>query len=104
MQRIYREVEEPMLNATRDQFNQNPFAALANNSNTSEANRQAGTENTQPLPNPWGGSAGANGANAPNRAPAANANSNATMNRIISSMLAQQTGIHQSTKTEIGRN
>jgi ubiquilin len=45
-----------MLNATREQFNQNPFAALMNNNNagnTGTENRQAGTENTQPLPNPW---------------------------------------------------
>ena len=57
LQRIYRELEEPMLNATRDQFNQNPFAALmgnnTNTNNTGTENRQAGTENTQPLPNPW---------------------------------------------------
>jgi ubiquilin len=56
LQRIYRELEEPMLNATREQFNQNPFAALMNSNNTNNTgseNRQAGTENTQPLPNPW---------------------------------------------------
>ncbi|RNA39541.1 ubiquilin-1 isoform X1 [Brachionus plicatilis] len=52
LQRIYREIEEPMLNAT---MNQNPFAALQNNNlGTSTENRQAGQENTQPLPNPWG--------------------------------------------------
>jgi len=54
LQRIYRELEEPMLNATREQFTQNPFSALLNNSNSSNENRQAGTENTEPLPNPWG--------------------------------------------------
>lgn len=58
LERIYRELEEPMLNATRDQFSQNPFAALINNSQSTE-NRQAGTENTQPLPNPWGPRSGA---------------------------------------------
>lgn len=52
LQRIYRELEEPMLNAARDQFTPNPFSALLNN--TTPENRQAGTENTQPLPNPWG--------------------------------------------------
>ena len=36
MERIYRELEEPMLNATRDQFSQNPFAALINNSQSTE--------------------------------------------------------------------
>ena len=39
LQRIYREIEEPMLNATRDQFNPNPFAALRNN-NTQNENRK----------------------------------------------------------------
>ncbi|CAF0765197.1 unnamed protein product [Brachionus calyciflorus] len=53
LQRIYREVEEPMLNAA---MGQNPFASLINNnnSNATSQNRQAGQENTQPLPNPWG--------------------------------------------------
>lgn len=36
LERIYRELEEPMLNATRDQFSQNPFAALMNNNQASE--------------------------------------------------------------------
>jgi len=54
LQRIYREVEEPMFNAARDQLGQNPFSALGGNSNTSAESHQAGTENTQPLPNPWG--------------------------------------------------
>jgi ubiquilin len=55
LQRIYRELEEPMLNATREQFTSNPFSALLNNNNSgSNENRQAGTENTEPLPNPWG--------------------------------------------------
>lgn len=54
LQRIYRELEEPMMNATRDQFTQNPFSALLNNNTGSNENRQAGTENTEPLPNPWG--------------------------------------------------
>lgn len=47
LSRIYREVQEPMMNAT----SQNPFSALLNNNTTTE-NRT--TENTDPLPNPWG--------------------------------------------------
>ena len=39
LQRIYREMEEPMLNATREQFAPNPFAALINNNNPT-ANRE----------------------------------------------------------------
>lgn len=55
LQRIYRELEEPMMNATLG--SQNPFAALVEGGGTANSteNRQAGTENTQPLPNPWGG-------------------------------------------------
>ncbi len=42
------------MNAARETFARNPFAALLNNnSNESTVNRQAGTENTDPLPNPW---------------------------------------------------
>lgn len=40
LQRIYREMEEPMLNATREQFAPNPFAALINNNNNPTANRE----------------------------------------------------------------
>lgn len=56
LQRIYRELEEPMLNATREQFGANPFAALINNQQGSGGANltPSGTENTQPLPNPWG--------------------------------------------------
>ncbi len=41
------------MNAAREQFSRNPFAALLNQSNDSNINRQVGTENTEPLPNPW---------------------------------------------------
>uniref|UniRef100_A0A1B0GQS7 Ubiquilin-4 n=1 Tax=Phlebotomus papatasi TaxID=29031 RepID=A0A1B0GQS7_PHLPP len=56
LQRIYRDIQEPMLNATTEQFARNPFAGLVNNS--SGNNPQQGTENREPLPNPWGGSGG----------------------------------------------
>jgi ubiquilin len=46
LQRIYRELEEPMLNATREQFTQNPFSALLNNNTTSGS---SGTENSNPI-------------------------------------------------------
>merc|ERR1712127_1109934 len=55
LQRIYRDVEEPMLNATRDSAN--PFAALSGNNNsstTTSTTATPATENTEPLPNPWG--------------------------------------------------
>ena len=53
LQRIYQDIEEPMMNAARETFNRNPFAALLNNSADDNVNRQIGTENTEPLPNPW---------------------------------------------------
>ncbi|CAH1998657.1 unnamed protein product [Acanthoscelides obtectus] len=52
LQRMYRDIQEPMLNAT-DSLVQNPFASLADS--TSATNPQQGRENTEPLPNPWSG-------------------------------------------------
>ena len=52
LQRMYRDIQEPMLNAAQDQFGSNPFQALSgNNSSTPQ---QTTDENTAPLPNPWG--------------------------------------------------
>lgn len=51
LQRMYRDIQEPMLSATADQFVRNPFAGLVDN--TSANNPQQGRENTEPLPNPW---------------------------------------------------
>ncbi|KAK2564687.1 Ubiquilin-1 [Acropora cervicornis] len=67
LQRMYTDIQEPMLNATQEQMRQaqnNPFAALFGGStgsetsvtNSSESNPQQGTENTSPLPNPWSSS------------------------------------------------
>ncbi|KAK9890445.1 hypothetical protein WA026_010531 [Henosepilachna vigintioctopunctata] len=53
LQRMYRDIQEPMLNATAEQFSRNPFSGLVDN--TSAANPQQGSENREPLPNPWGG-------------------------------------------------
>ncbi len=33
LQRIYRDVEEPMMDAAREQFGRNPFSALLNQNN-----------------------------------------------------------------------
>lgn len=58
LRRMYTELQEPMLNAASEQFTgENPFANFArqnNNTNVSSTNVQAGTENRDPLPNPWG--------------------------------------------------
>lgn len=51
LQRMYRDIQEPMLSATAEQFSRNPFAGLVDN--TSANNPQQGRENTEPLPNPW---------------------------------------------------
>lgn len=49
LQRIYRDIQEPMLNAT----SRNPYSGTADSG--SAENPQQGTENRNPLPNPWGG-------------------------------------------------
>lgn len=52
LQRLYRDFQEPMMNATQEQFGYNPL-----NQDSSSPSRpgtsQHGTENTTPMPNPW---------------------------------------------------
>lgn len=58
LHRIYRDIQEPMLNATAGS---NPFSGLVDSG--SAENPQQGSENRDPLPNPWasgGASAGQN--------------------------------------------
>ncbi|BFY97203.1 hypothetical protein BsWGS_00243 [Bradybaena similaris] len=55
LQRMYRDIQEPMMNAAQETIGSNPFASLVNNPSAAE-NTQQGRENTEPLPNPWGGS------------------------------------------------
>lgn len=57
LQRIYRDIQEPVLNAAS--FGSNPFSGLVDN-NTSGVNPQQGSENRDPLPNPWAGRGGGN--------------------------------------------
>ena len=52
LQRMYRDIHEPMLNAAQSQFGNNPFASLVNNSGSGD-NAQPGVENSAPMPNPW---------------------------------------------------
>ncbi|KAK7080973.1 Ubiquilin-1 [Halocaridina rubra] len=52
LQRMYRDIQEPMLNAAQEQFGSNPFASLVGNNASPDAS-QAGRENSDPLPNPW---------------------------------------------------
>merc|ERR1712241_1307595 len=62
---MYRDIQEPMLNAAQEQFGSNPFQALGGSGNNASTNAASGTggsqptgENSAPLPNPWGGPAG----------------------------------------------
>ncbi|XP_036339018.1 ubiquilin-1 isoform X2 [Rhagoletis pomonella] len=71
LQRIYRDIQEPMLNAASDSFTRNPFSGLMDASGGAN-NPQQGTENRQPLPNPWGGTGNASGSAGGNSADGAN--------------------------------
>ena len=51
LQRMYRDIQEPMLNAA--QFGTNPFQALSGNNEGGSSTPSTG-ENADPLPNPWG--------------------------------------------------
>lgn len=55
LRRLYTDVQEPMMNAAQEQFGSNPFASLASDSGNASNTNQRGVENTDPLPNPWGG-------------------------------------------------
>ncbi|KAK2164810.1 hypothetical protein LSH36_58g01003 [Paralvinella palmiformis] len=55
LQRMYRDVQEPMMSAAQEQFGGNPFASLVGNSAGGTSGQQQGQENTDPLPNPWSG-------------------------------------------------
>lgn len=72
LQRIYRDIQEPMMNAATDSFARNPFAGLGGGADA--ANPQQGSENRDPLPNPWaaaggGGAGGGSGARGSAAAP-----------------------------------
>lgn len=55
LRRLYTDVQEPMMNAAQEQFGSNPFATLAADGGNASSTAQRGVENTDPLPNPWGG-------------------------------------------------
>jgi len=58
LQRAFTDIQSPMM----ESFARNPFASLANNS-SNEPTETPTTENTEPLPNPWGGGASQGGSN-----------------------------------------
>lgn len=56
LQRMYRDIQEPMLDAVQERLAGNPFAGLVNNNGAAPGGGttpQQGVENTAPLPNPW---------------------------------------------------
>ncbi|XP_052752215.1 ubiquilin-1 [Galleria mellonella] len=71
LQRMYRDIQEPMLNVASSMAG-NPFSGLVDNSDGT--NPQQGAENRQPLPNPWqrgggGGGTGTTGSSAAGTGP-----------------------------------
>ncbi|NXC48489.1 UBQL1 protein, partial [Penelope pileata] len=53
LEQLYREIEEPILDAVQTQMEDSVFAALDSSPPLSGAVLPARTENRQPLPNPW---------------------------------------------------
>ncbi|XP_009883844.1 PREDICTED: ubiquilin-2-like [Charadrius vociferus] len=53
LEQLYREFEEPILDAVQAQLGNNPFDSLDSNPPLSGARLPAHTENRRPLPNPW---------------------------------------------------
>ncbi|XP_021239586.1 ubiquilin-1-like [Numida meleagris] len=53
LEQLYREIEEPILDAVQTQMEDNVFAALDSNPAPGGARLPARTENRRPLPNPW---------------------------------------------------
>lgn len=89
LQRMYRDIQEPMLNAAQEGMGQNPFAALIN-SGSGAANEQRGRENTDPLPNPWAPSS--------TRSPSSSSSSETTQNTGLFNSPGMQSLISQITQ------
>ncbi|XP_064461063.1 ubiquilin-1-like [Ornithodoros turicata] len=62
LRRMYTELQEPMMSAAQDQFGGNPFASLLSGNTAAQQSTNAptnrGTENRDPLPNPWAPTSG----------------------------------------------
>lgn len=77
LQRIYRDIQEPMMNAATESFGRNPFAGLVEGGGTAAGvNPQQGQENRNPLPNPWGGGSGNSATNGTGTGPGTGAGGN----------------------------
>ncbi|KAK7116329.1 ubiquilin-1-like [Littorina saxatilis] len=57
LQRMYRDIQEPMMSAAQESLGSNPFASLVN-SGSNTGSTQQGMENSDPLPNPWAPNSG----------------------------------------------
>merc|ERR1712038_411494 len=77
LQRMYRDIQEPMLNAAQDQFGSNPFQALSRN-NDGSTTRPTTDENNAPLPNPWSQSSNSSTGSSANRPSSGNTTTNST--------------------------
>ncbi|TKR94069.1 hypothetical protein L596_008410 [Steinernema carpocapsae] len=73
LQRLYTDVQEPLLNSATSSLAGNPFASLVDNNSSTSRSQRAGVENAEALPNPWGssGSGSPSTANASGNAPSA---------------------------------
>lgn len=84
LQRIYRDIQEPMLNAATESFAGNPFSGLVDNS--SGANPQQGNENRDPLPNPWASRGSNNRQSGSTNTPPPNLMNNSSMQSLLQQM------------------
>ncbi|PAA74575.1 hypothetical protein BOX15_Mlig020448g3 [Macrostomum lignano] len=77
LQRMYRDIQEPMLSATEESMSRNPFANLAGGTRPTGSDQQ-GTENNQPLPNPWASAASTAGGQQQQQPPSSGSSTSAT--------------------------
>lgn len=90
LQRIYRDIQEPMMNAASDSFSRNPFAGLASTGGSAtDPNPQQGSENRDPLPNPWAAGGGGGAARSGSAAGGAGAPPNVLNTPAMQSLLQQ---------------
>ncbi|CAG9533754.1 unnamed protein product [Cercopithifilaria johnstoni] len=85
LQRLYQDVQEPLLNSATSTFANNPFATLVDNSNNMASRSQrAGVENAEALPNPWSNSINTSGS-----APTSTGADNGTASQPSTNLLAE---------------
>lgn len=91
MQRMYRDIQEPMLNAAQEQFGSNPFQALSGNNSQNSGSTSGTGENAAPMPNPWGG----NSQSSTNNAPATTSSSTSSTGSTLYSSPGMQSLLQQ---------